>query len=88
MNVMTKLLIARETRTRATLRCCDARCYNAIHEDCDCCCGGLNHGVGEDKARENCLTLTDMIQNYCNATFGAGTELVCKAPLFQLQLFN
>lgn len=26
---------------------CDARCYNAIHPNCTCICGGRNHGKGE-----------------------------------------
>lgn len=25
---------------------CDARCYNAITTQCDCICGGVNHGIG------------------------------------------
>lgn len=25
---------------------CDARCYNAKHPECDCICGGANHGKG------------------------------------------
>ena len=29
---------------------CDARCYNAQGVDCDCICGGLNHGKGLDRA--------------------------------------
>lgn len=32
---------------------CDARCYNAQHPDCDCICGGRNHGAGRDRAVEN-----------------------------------
>lgn len=32
---------------------CDARCYNAKGPDCDCICGGKNHGVGLQKAQEN-----------------------------------
>lgn len=32
---------------------CDAKCYNAIHPECDCICGGMNHGKGEDHAIEN-----------------------------------
>lgn len=32
---------------------CDARCYNASGGDCDCICGGVNHGAGFDKALEN-----------------------------------
>lgn len=32
---------------------CNAKCYNAKHEKCDCVCGGKNHGKGEEIAREN-----------------------------------
>jgi len=32
---------------------CDARCYDAIHADCDCVCGGSNHGKGEAQAVAN-----------------------------------
>lgn len=32
---------------------CDAKCYNATGPDCDCICGGKNHGAGLDIAQEN-----------------------------------
>jgi hypothetical protein len=32
---------------------CDAKCYNATSPNCDCICGGINHGVGQNKAMEN-----------------------------------
>jgi hypothetical protein len=32
---------------------CDARCYLAMHPDCDCICGGRNHGAGVQKALDN-----------------------------------
>ncbi|MDD3493032.1 MAG: hypothetical protein PHZ19_06020 [Candidatus Thermoplasmatota archaeon] len=32
---------------------CDARCYNADGPDCDCICGGRNHGAGLSQALEN-----------------------------------
>lgn len=32
---------------------CDANCYNATHPECDCICGGKNHGVGLAKAQDN-----------------------------------
>ncbi len=25
---------------------CDAKCYDAKHPVCNCCCGGMNHGKG------------------------------------------
>jgi hypothetical protein len=35
------------------VRRCDKRCYDAKHEDCDCVCGGINHGKGFDAAQKN-----------------------------------
>jgi len=32
---------------------CDAKCYNATGGDCDCICGGMNHGSGLDQAADN-----------------------------------
>lgn len=34
-------------------RRCNAKCYNARRPECDCICGGANHGVGECQARQN-----------------------------------
>lgn len=34
-------------------RRCDAKCYNAKHPKCECCCGGRNHGIGLKQALEN-----------------------------------
>lgn len=38
---------------------CDAKCYNATTPHCTCCCGGRNHGVGLQKARENIQDYVD-----------------------------
>ena len=32
---------------------CDAKCYDATGPECDCICGGKNHGAGLLKAGEN-----------------------------------
>ncbi len=32
---------------------CDAKCYNATSGECDCICGGKNHGAGKERAMEN-----------------------------------
>ena len=32
---------------------CDAKCYDAQSADCDCICGGTNHGAGLELAIEN-----------------------------------
>lgn len=34
-------------------RRCDAKCYDAKGPDCDCVCGGMNHGKGLETAQRN-----------------------------------
>lgn len=45
---------------------CDAKCYDAQGPDCDCVCGGMNHGAGikgaSDYTREYCETKLDEIE--------------------------
>lgn len=39
---------------------CDAKCYDAIGvsaDECDCVCGGANHGVGLGQALANTIAL-------------------------------
>jgi len=36
---------------------CDAKCYDAKHDHCQCVCGGVNHGKGIEKAQENTLDM-------------------------------
>jgi len=38
---------------------CDAKCYEATHQDCDCICGGKNHGAGRKQAIENTRELAE-----------------------------
>lgn len=38
---------------------CDAKCYEAHEPDCDCICGGRNHGAGRQQAEENTLELAE-----------------------------
>lgn len=38
---------------------CDSKCYNAEGPDCQCACGGRNHGKGLDKAIENTKEMVD-----------------------------
>jgi hypothetical protein len=38
---------------------CDAKCYEAVDPDCDCVCGGRNHGVGRAQAATNTAALVD-----------------------------
>ena len=44
---------------------CNEQCYNAKSEVCLCCCGGVNHGVGLQKAIEN----TKQMSNRTDVTF-------------------
>lgn len=44
---------------------CDAKCYNAQSPDCDCICGGKNHGAGLEQAAENTREMVDdWVENY------------------------
>jgi hypothetical protein len=38
---------------------CDARCYDAAEEQCDCICGGRNHGAGQEQALDNTRELAE-----------------------------
>lgn len=40
---------------------CDAKCYNAKGRECDCICGGKNHGVGLKQAVENTVNLAETL---------------------------
>ena len=39
--------------TEKNTRRCTATCYNAKGQTCYCVCGGLNHGVGLERAMAN-----------------------------------
>lgn len=38
---------------------CDAKCYNATCEHCDCICGGMNHGGGYKQAADNTRVMAE-----------------------------
>jgi hypothetical protein len=38
---------------------CDARCYDADEPDCECICGGRNHGAGQQQALDNTRELAE-----------------------------
>jgi hypothetical protein len=49
-------------------RRCDARCHDATEPNCDCICGGRNHGVGLEQAERNTRELCDeWVNDYCRA---------------------
>lgn len=43
---------------------CDAKCYNATSHECDCICGGANHGAGQQQAVEN---TREMVETWIDA---------------------
>ena len=44
---------------------CDAHCYEAKEPECDCVCGGRNHGKGLDQAIANTRQLAEtMMKEY------------------------
>jgi hypothetical protein len=38
---------------------CDAKCYDAHEDECDCICGGRNHGAGKQQAIDNTRELAE-----------------------------
>jgi hypothetical protein len=55
------VLISAVDNEGKTVRKCDARCYNAKGKDCTCVCGGRNHGIGFEAAKEKTLNEADAI---------------------------
>ncbi len=39
---------------------CDAKCYNARHPECECVCGGANHGAGLARALDNTRIMAEV----------------------------
>lgn len=67
---------------------CDANCYNATHQDCDCVCGGKNHGVGYKKAVENTIKYADeWIEKYAKHKGLKQNDVKVNQEIFQLSLF-
>jgi hypothetical protein len=47
---------------------CDANCYEAHDDRCECICGGMNHGAGRDRAVDNTTAMADdWIERYADA---------------------
>ena len=68
---------------------CDARCYDAAEPDCDCICGGRNHGAGKQQALDNTRELAgEWVERACaNGQDISLAELAVDAmhePLFSL----
>jgi hypothetical protein len=68
---------------------CDAKCYKAQEPDCDCICGGRNHGAGIEQALDNTRELAGSWIEHARASGQDVTsvELAIEAlhePLFSL----
>ncbi len=65
---------------------CDAKCYNAECAECDCICGGHNHGAGLKRATENTQQMADEWIQQWKKTH-PGDEVKTNQEVFQLSLF-
>ena len=68
---------------------CDAKCYDAREDACDCICGGRNHGSGKQRAIENTRELAEswIEQARADGQDVSHVELLAEAmhePLFDL----
>lgn len=68
---------------------CDARCYNAKNPDCDCICGGKNHGAGIEKAVDN---TREMVETWFEAykdrkNLGDDAIMEVAPNVYQMSLF-
>lgn len=59
---------------------CDANCYNATGPECDCICGGMNHGVGLKKAEQNTRDYADKLIDE--------RQFTINKKIFQLSIFD
>ena len=63
---------------------CDAKCHDAAHPDCDCVCGGANHGVGLKQAISN---TREMALDQIEAAHGKDARAKFEEAVLQPQLF-
>jgi hypothetical protein len=65
---------------------CDAKCYAASDPDCDCICGGMNHGKGKQRALDKTRELAESwIERYKSKH--PGLDLHFEVPTQQSELF-
>lgn len=66
---------------------CDARCYNAAGDNCQCVCGGTNHGKGLNTALANTDQMAQKwIEEYCTQRQIDMTSFEVKTHLQQMVL--
>lgn len=69
---------------------CDAKCHDAstLAHECDCCCGGRNHGVGHQQALENTREYAEeMMKRFINEKRIENARSETNQEIYQLQLF-
>jgi hypothetical protein len=67
---------------------CDATCYNATGPDCDCICGGRNHGVGLKQATENTREYAEeWMEKYSAEKKISIKDIQVNQEIYQLKLF-
>ena len=67
---------------------CDSNCYDAKHPECDCICGGRNHGVGQKKATENTIKYCDdWIDRYAKENKLKTGDIHVNPDIYQTKLF-
>jgi hypothetical protein len=52
---------------------CDAKCYAAREPECECICGGRNHGAGLDQAVSN---TRELAQGWLEQARAAGQDIL------------
>lgn len=68
---------------------CDSKCYNPTNPDCECICGGANHGCGKEKAIEQTREAAERwIEEYkIRKEIKGGAAFINRDLVDQLSLF-
>jgi hypothetical protein len=61
---------------------CDANCYDARESECDCICGGKNHGQGVERAVDNTIRYIQHWTDQQRQKHGAGVQCEGQLALF------
>jgi hypothetical protein len=64
---------------------CDAKCYSATGPECDCICGGQNHGVGLQRALANTAAMIDLTGDLRERMLAMGGDRVEVLPELPLE---
>jgi hypothetical protein len=65
---------------------CDAKCYDATEPECDCICGGKNHGAGKQRATDNTRELAEQWIETYSKNHNLPGDAVWSIPAAQLSL--